>query len=52
VRSFVARRSPCLLVQSREDPNAFADFFDAYGERVLVFFTRRVLDVDVAFDLL
>ena len=27
-------------------------FYDAYAERVLVFFTRRVLDVDVAFDLL
>jgi len=34
------------------DPDAFADFYDAYAERVLVYFTRRVLDVDVAFDLL
>ncbi len=42
----------CLLVQSREDPDAFADFYDAYAERVLVFFTRRVLDVEMAFDLL
>ncbi len=49
--SFV-RRSPCLLAQSKEDPNAFAEFYDAYAERVLVFLTRRVLDVDVAFDLL
>ena len=49
--SFV-RRSPCLLAQSKEDPNAFAGFYDAYAERVLVFLTRRVLDVDVAFDLL
>jgi RNA polymerase sigma factor (sigma-70 family) len=52
VRPLFARRSPCLLVQSRDDPDAFADFFDAYAERVLVFFTRRVLDVDTAFDLL
>jgi RNA polymerase sigma factor (sigma-70 family) len=52
VRPSFARRSPCLLVQSREDPDAFAAFFDAYAERVLVFFTRRVLDVDTAFDLL
>jgi RNA polymerase sigma-70 factor (ECF subfamily) len=37
---------------SKEDPDAFAAFYDAYAERVLVFFTRRVLDVDVAFDLL
>jgi RNA polymerase sigma-70 factor (ECF subfamily) len=38
----------CLLAE----PEAFADFYDAYAERVLVYFTRRVLDVDVAFDLL
>ena len=48
-----SRPSPrCLLAQSREDPDAFAAFYDAYAERVLVFFTRRVLDVDTAFDLL
>jgi RNA polymerase sigma-70 factor (ECF subfamily) len=34
------------------DPDAFAAFYYAYAERVLVYFTRRVLDVDVAFDLL
>ena len=48
----LARRRSCLLAQSRQDPDAFAAFYDAYAERVLVFFTRRVLDVDVAFDLL
>ena len=42
----------CLLAQAREDPDAFAAFYDAYSERVLVFLTRRVLDVDTAFDLL
>src|SRR4051812_18304338 len=52
VRFFPARRPACLLAQSKEDPDAFAAFYDAYAERVLVFFTRRVLDVDVAFDLL
>src|SRR3954452_22680854 len=52
VRLSLSRRPSCLLVLSREDPNAFAAFYDAYAERVLVFFTRRVLDVDVAFDLL
>jgi RNA polymerase sigma-70 factor (ECF subfamily) len=41
-----------MLACSREDPDAFAAFYDAYAERVLVYFTRRVLDVDVAFDLL
>ena len=52
VRLFGARRPPCLLAQAQEDPDAFAAFYDAYAERVLVFLTRRVLDVDMAFDLL
>jgi RNA polymerase sigma-70 factor (ECF subfamily) len=49
---FARRRSSCLLTQSRDDPEAFAAFYDAYAERVLVFLARRVFDVDVAFDLL
>jgi RNA polymerase sigma factor (sigma-70 family) len=52
VRLSSLRRSSCLLAQSKLDPDAFAAFYDAYAERVLVYFTRRVLDVDVAFDLL
>ena len=52
VRLFSARRRGCLLVQAQDDPDAFALFYDAYAERVLVFLTRRVLDVDTAFDLL
>src|SRR3954462_6800503 len=52
MRLSLARRPSCLLVQSREDPDAFAAFYDAYAERVLVYFARRVLDVDTAFDLL
>ena len=48
----LSRRSDCLLVSAREDPDAFADFYDAYAERVLLFLVRRVLDVDTAFDLL
>jgi RNA polymerase sigma factor (sigma-70 family) len=46
------RRSTSLLAQSRQDPDAFAAFYDAYAERVLLFLVRRVLDVDTAFDLL
>jgi RNA polymerase sigma-70 factor (ECF subfamily) len=42
----------CLLVQSREDPDAFAAFFEAYSDRVLGFLVRRVLDPEVAFDLM
>ena len=51
MRLLSVRRPGCLLVRSKEDPDAFAAFYDLYGERVLVFFIRRVLDVDVAFDL-
>jgi RNA polymerase sigma-70 factor (ECF subfamily) len=46
------RRSSSLLAQSRQDPDAFAAFYDAYAERILLFLVRRVLDVDTAFDLL
>jgi RNA polymerase sigma factor (sigma-70 family) len=46
------RRSRPLLLESRRDPDAFAAFYDAYAERVLLFLVRRVLDVDTAFDLL
>lgn len=52
MRLHLSRRSGCLLAESRSDPDAFAAFYDAYAERVLVFFTRRVLDADTAFDLL
>src|SRR5919197_828125 len=48
----LSRRSRSLLLQSRHDPDAFAAFYDAYAERVLIFLVRRVLDVDAAFDLL
>lgn len=44
-------RPSCTLVASRENPALFEAFYAAYVERVLVFFTRRVLDVDVALDL-
>jgi RNA polymerase sigma factor (sigma-70 family) len=46
------RSSRSLLRQALDDPDAFAAFYDAYGERVLLFLVRRVLDVDAAFDLL
>ena len=43
---------PCLLVASQTDADAFADFYAAYSRRVLVFFVRRVLDAEVALDLM
>lgn len=39
-------------MQARDDPEAFAAFFEAYSDRVLGFLARRVLDPEVAFDLM
>jgi RNA polymerase sigma-70 factor (ECF subfamily) len=39
-------------VRSRQDPAAFASFYEAYADRVLAFLVRRVLDPEMAFDLL
>jgi RNA polymerase sigma factor (sigma-70 family) len=46
-------RSPSasLLVQSQEDVEVFAAFYDAYYDRVLSFLVRRVFDPELAFDL-
>jgi RNA polymerase sigma factor (sigma-70 family) len=46
------RRRECVLRRALRDPEAFGDFYDAYMRRVLVFFTRRVFDVETAFDLM
>jgi RNA polymerase sigma-70 factor (ECF subfamily) len=40
-----------LLAAARDDPEAFAAFYDRHVEAVLVFFRRRVGGVDVALDL-
>lgn len=42
----------CLLKRAQSDPDAFAEFYDAYSRRVLMFFGRRVLDAEAAFDLM
>lgn len=39
-------------MQARNDPDVFGAFYDAYADRVLAFLVRRVLDPEVAFDLL
>jgi RNA polymerase sigma factor (sigma-70 family) len=44
--------SSSLLVRAQKDPDAFAAFYDAYSDRVLGFLARRVLDPEVALDLL
>jgi RNA polymerase sigma-70 factor, ECF subfamily len=39
-------------VQSLDDIEVFADFYRAYYESILAFLVRRVLDPEVAFDLM
>lgn len=40
-----------LLRRSRDDADAFAEFYEAYSDRVLRFVGRRVLDGEIALDL-
>jgi RNA polymerase sigma-70 factor (ECF subfamily) len=40
-----------LLREARSSPEAFASFYDAYVQQVLIFIARRVLDGEVALDL-
>jgi RNA polymerase sigma factor (sigma-70 family) len=46
------KTSGSLLRRAHEDPEEFSAFYDAYSDRVLAFLARRVLDPEVAFDLL
>lgn len=46
------RASDGLLVDAQTDPIAFGAFYDAYSDRILRFLARRVLDPEIAFDLL
>jgi RNA polymerase sigma-70 factor (ECF subfamily) len=41
-----------LLIASRDDPGAFRELYDRWAERLLAYFFRRVLDAEVAADLL
>ena len=41
-----------LLLASRQDPRAFRELYDRWAEELLAYFYRRVLDPDVAADLL
>lgn len=50
-RAFGARRSRSVLARAAEEPSAFGIFYERYAREVLGFFTRRVLDAQVAFDL-
>src|SRR3954447_14909210 len=41
-----------LIIASRRDPRAFRALYDRWAERLLAYFYRRVLDPEVAADLL
>jgi RNA polymerase sigma-70 factor, ECF subfamily len=41
-----------LILASRADPQAFRELYDRWAERLLAYFYRRVLDPEVAADLL
>jgi RNA polymerase sigma-70 factor, ECF subfamily len=41
-----------LIVASREDPGAFRELYDRWAEQILAYFVRRVLDVELAADLM
>ena len=41
-----------LIVASRRDPRAFRELYDRWADKLLAYFYRRVLDAEVAADLL
>jgi RNA polymerase sigma-70 factor, ECF subfamily len=41
-----------LIVASRRDPAAFRELYDRWADKLLAYFYRRVLDAEVAADLL
>jgi RNA polymerase sigma factor (sigma-70 family) len=41
-----------LILASREDPQAFRELYDRWAEPILEYFVRRVLDVEIAADLM
>jgi RNA polymerase sigma-70 factor, ECF subfamily len=41
-----------LIVASRTDPRAFRELYDRWADKLLAYFYRRVLDAEVAADLL
>jgi RNA polymerase sigma factor (sigma-70 family) len=45
------RQSQSLIRRSQRDAAAFVEVYEAYSERLLLFLSRKVLDVEVAFDL-
>jgi RNA polymerase sigma-70 factor, ECF subfamily len=50
--SQMTRTDAELLIASRRDPAAFRELYDRWADRLLAYFYRRVLDPEVAADLL
>jgi DNA-directed RNA polymerase specialized sigma24 family protein len=48
----MARTDAELLIASRDDPRAFRELYDRWADRLLAYFYGRVLDAEVAGDLL
>jgi RNA polymerase sigma factor (sigma-70 family) len=48
----VVRSDEELIVASREDSAAFRELYNRWAEPILTYFVRRVLDVEVAADLM
>src|SRR4051794_23626461 len=52
VRGWKSSARLCALGRAATgDAEAFAEFYDLYAERILVFLTRRTADPEIAFDL-
>jgi RNA polymerase sigma-70 factor, ECF subfamily len=47
----MAHRVASSLRRARQDPSAFTDFYAAHSRQLLVFFARRIFDVQAARDL-
>lgn len=47
-----ASRPACLLAQAAEDPAAFDAFYKQHAQQVLVYFSGRTMDVQIALDLM
>jgi RNA polymerase sigma-70 factor (ECF subfamily) len=47
----LSEQSSCALARAKTDARAFVEFYDAYFERVLRFVGSRVLDAEVAVDV-
>lgn len=51
-RRRTGRDPSSLLARAAGDPEALAEFYEQHAESVLVFFVRRVMDVEVSLDLM